>query len=243
MNKKYIALAILTSLTITMCNAVPSPIAMAKGSWNGVYGGSKWALHELWTYKKLTFFTAAIIASAIIVYESDYVREKIMELLGLSEGKDAKRLRPVPRRSRLNQEEPVEEVVSKSVYPGEEDKGIVKRLRYLDDPQEAEEYLKSLCVCEEDEAGKVKRVRYIDTPQEAEEYLKSLCVCEEEEVVKRVRYLDDPQEAEEYLKSLCVYEDEEVQKSGTVKKKIYITDPQEAEEYLKRLCVCEEETE
>ncbi|TET06423.1 hypothetical protein E3J79_01930 [Candidatus Dependentiae bacterium] len=81
MDKRYLALALLTSLTVNMNYAV-SFSDVTKKVLNACTC-SKPPLHKLWNYKYLALLTATVATGSFVAYKSEYVRGKVKKFLGL----------------------------------------------------------------------------------------------------------------------------------------------------------------
>ena len=86
MYKRCIALALVTSLTLSTCNAF-SPTEMTKNAVKAASTCSKKTFYKVWDHKYIALVAAIVVAGGIVVYESDYLQAKIKDILGLDSKK------------------------------------------------------------------------------------------------------------------------------------------------------------
>jgi hypothetical protein len=121
MDKRYLALALLTSLTVSMDYAV-SISDVTKSVWRAC-SCSKPPLHKLLNYKYLALLTATatVATGTVVAYKSEYIRGKVKKFLGLG-----KKGRAISYRSRALEGDAIEEPEGEP-KPKSEEEEIAKK--------------------------------------------------------------------------------------------------------------------
>ena len=123
MDKRYLALVLLTSLTVNMNYAFSlSGVTDVTKKVLNACTCSKPPLHKLWNYKYLALLTATVATGSVVAYKSEYIRGKVKKFLGLN-----KKGRAISYRSRSLEGDGIEEPEGEPKPKSEEKETVEKK--------------------------------------------------------------------------------------------------------------------